>query len=268
MTEQKKIGLIAGYGEFPLLYIKELKLQNFYVCVCAIAEEAGESLKDYADSITYISVGELGKLIKFFKSENVNEIIMAGKVKKTLMFKKIKPDLKAITLFLSLKDKKDDTILNAICKYLEKEGLVIVPQTKYLHSIFPEQGKLSARKPSSKELADINFGYNAAKLIAGADIGQTVVVKDSSVMALEAIEGTDETILRGGKLACGNAVVVKVNKPEQDLRFDIPAVGSGTLDAMNDSGCVCLAFEKNTIIINKREFIDKANDYGIAVYVM
>ncbi|RZD16938.1 MAG: LpxI family protein [Candidatus Acididesulfobacter guangdongensis] len=268
MTEQKKIGLIAGYGEFPLLYIKELKSQNFYVCVCAIAEEAGESLKDCADAIAYISVGELGKLIKFFKSENVNEIIMAGKVKKTLMFKKIKPDLKAITLFLSLKDKKDDTILNAICKYLEKEGLIIVPQTKYLHSIFPEQGKLSARKPSSKELADINFGYHAAKLIAGADIGQTAVIKDSSVMALEAIEGTDETILRGGKLACGGAVVVKVNKPEQDLRFDIPAVGSGTLDAMNDSGCVCLAFEKNTIIINKQEFIKKSNDYGIAVYVI
>jgi hypothetical protein len=268
MTEQKKIGLIAGYGEFPFLYIKELKSQNFYVSVCAIAEEAGESLKAQADSITYISVGELGKLIKFFKSENVNEIIMAGKVKKTLMFKKIKPDLKAITLFLSLKDKKDDTILNAICKYLEKEGLIIVPQTKYLHSIFPEQGKLSARKPSAKELADINFGYNTAKLIAGADIGQTAVIKDLSVMALEAIEGTDETILRGGKLACGGAVVVKVNKPEQDLRFDIPAVGLDTLDIMNDSGCSCLAFEKNTIIINKQEFIKKANDYSIAVYVV
>ncbi|MHB8281490.1 MAG: LpxI family protein, partial [bacterium] len=157
--KRKRIGLIAGYGEFPLLYIEKLKSLGFYVCVCAIEEEAGERLKDYADSIIYISVGELGKLIKFFKSENVNEIIMAGKVKKTLMFKKIKPDLKAITLFLSLKDKKDDTILNAICKYLEKEGLTIVPQTNYLSSIFPEKGILSARKPSSKELADINFGY-------------------------------------------------------------------------------------------------------------
>lgn len=268
MINQKRIGLIAGYGEFPLLYIKKLKSLGFYVCVCAIEEEAGEKLNDYADSITYISVGELGKLIKFFKSENVNEIIMAGKVKKTLMFKKIKPDLKAITLFLSLKDKKDDTILNAICKYLEKEGLTIVPQTNYLSSIFPEKGMLSARKPSSKELADINFGYDAAKLIAGADIGQTAVVKDLSVMALEAIEGTDETILRGGKLANGGAVVVKVNKPNQDLRFDVPAVGTGTLDVMNDSQCKCLAFEKNTIIINKQEFIKKSNDYGIAVYVI
>ena len=267
MTEQKKIGLIAGYGEFPLLYIKELKSQNFYVCVCAIAEEAGESLRDYADSITYISVGELGKLIKFFKSENVNEIIMAGKVKKTLMFKKIKPDLKAITLFLSLKDKKDDTILNAICKFLEKEGITIVPQTKYISSVFLPAGIVSKRTPTKKETEDIEFGRNAALLIAGADIGQTAVVKDKSVMSLEAIEGTDEAIIRGGKLANGGAVIVKVNKPKQDLRFDVPAVGLDTLEAIISVNATCLAFERNTIVLRKEEFIKRADSASIAVYV-
>ncbi len=266
--DNKKIGLIAGYGEFPLIYVKELKLKGFSVCVCAIEEEADKSLSEYTDSITYVSVGELGKLIKFFRSEQVDEIIMAGKVRKTLMFKKVKPDLKAITLFLSLKDKKDDTILNAISQFLEQEGLKIVEQTKYITSVFSTKGVISNRKPTSKEMEDIEFGFNTAKLIAGADIGQTVVVKDRSVMAVEAIEGTDETIIRGGKLACGGAVVIKVNKPDQDLRFDVPAVGVSTIEAMASVEATCISFEKNTIIINKGEFIKRANEAGIAVYIM
>jgi hypothetical protein len=266
--ENKKIGLIAGYGEFPLMYIKELQSQGFSVSVCAIEEETGKYLNDYTDSIIYISVGELGKLIKFFKTEKVNEIIMAGKVKKTLMFKKIKPDLKAITLFFSLKDRKDDTILNAICNLLEKEGLKIVEQTKYLSSILSKKGILSDRKPTSKEMEDIEFGFNAARLIAGADIGQTAVVKDRSVMALEAIDGTDEAIIRGGKLACGGAVVVKVNKPNQDLRFDIPAVGVDTIEAMVSVDATCLSYEEHTIVIDRDKFIKRANEAGIAIYVI
>ncbi|MDA8401335.1 MAG: DUF1009 domain-containing protein, partial [Deltaproteobacteria bacterium] len=148
--ENKNIGIIAGYGEFPLIYIDELKAAGYSVRVCAIEEEADKLLSERADSIIYISVGQLGKLANFFKSEGVNEVIMAGKVRKTLMFKKIKPDIKAITLFLSLKDKKDDTILNAICKFLEKEGITIVPQTKYISSVFLPAGIVSKRTPTKK----------------------------------------------------------------------------------------------------------------------
>ncbi len=265
--ENKNIGIIAGYGDFPLIYAGELKAAGYSVKVCAIEEEADKALSEIADSITYISVGQLGKLVKFFKSEGVGEVIMAGKVPKTLMFKKIKPDLKAITLFLSLKDKKDDTILNAICNFLEKEGIVVVPQTKYIASVFLPKGVASKRAPNKKELEDIEFGVSAARLIAGADIGQTAVVKDKSVMALEAIEGTDEAIIRGGRLAFGGAVIVKVNKPGQDLRFDVPAVGLDTLDAIISVNATCIAFESNTIVLHKERFIEKANLNSISVYV-
>ncbi|MDA8052871.1 MAG: UDP-2,3-diacylglucosamine diphosphatase LpxI [Deltaproteobacteria bacterium] len=266
--EDKNIGIIAGYGEFPLIYINELKSKGYSVHVCAIEEEADKGLMDHTDSIVYISVGQLGKLVKFFNSVGVRDVIMAGKVKKTLMFKKVKPDLKAITLFLSLKDKRDDTILNAICNFFEKEGITVVPQTKYITSIFLPKGVASKRVPTKKEMDDINFGLPAARLIAAADIGQTAVIKDKSVMALEAIEGTDETILRGGKLASGGAVVVKVNKPNQDLRFDVPAVGGNTIDALMSVNATCLAFEANTIVLNKEEFIKKANESSISIYVM
>ncbi|MHB8231322.1 MAG: LpxI family protein [bacterium] len=265
--ENKNIGIIAGYGDFPLIYIDELKAGGYSVKVCAIEEEANKALSESADSIVYISVGQLGKLVKFFKSEGVRDVIMAGKVNKTLMFKKIKPDIKAITLFLSLKDKKDDTILNAICNFLEKEGIVIVPQTKYISSVFLPKGVASKRTPTKKEAEDIEFGIAAARLIAGADIGQTAVIKDKSVMALEAIEGTDAAVIRGGKLANGGAVVVKVNKPAQDLRFDVPAVGLDTLGAIISVNATCLAFESNTIVLHKKEFIERANDAAISIYV-
>jgi hypothetical protein len=265
--QNKNIGLIAGYGEFPLIYIDELKSEGYSVKVCAIEEEANKDLSLHADSIVYISVGQLGKLVKFFRSEGVSEVIMAGKVRKTLMFNKIKPDIKAITLFLSLKDKKDDTIMNAICNFLEKEGITIVPQTKYITSVFLGKGTASKRTPNKKEMEDIEFGITAARLIAGADIGQTAVIKDKAVMALEAIEGTDETIMRGGKLANGGAVVVKVNKPAQDLRFDVPAVGLDTLENIISVKATCLAFESNTIVLNKEEFIKMANSESVAVYV-
>lgn len=266
--EDKNIGIIAGCGDFPSIYISELKSKGYSVKVCAIAEEADKKLADEADSVTYLSVGQLGKLVKFFKSEGVREVIMAGKVKKTLMFKKIKPDLKAILLLLSLKDKKDDTIMNAICNFFEKEGIVVLPQTELLTSVFLSKGVASKRSPNKKEMKDIEFGLCAARLISSADIGQTAVVKDKSVMALEAIEGTDDAIVRGGRLANGGAVVVKVNKPNQDLRFDVPAVGGSTIDALISVNATCLAFETNTIVLHKEEFIRKANESSISVYVI
>ncbi|MCL4542619.1 MAG: UDP-2,3-diacylglucosamine diphosphatase LpxI [Deltaproteobacteria bacterium] len=266
--EDKNIGIIAGYGKFPLICISELKFKGYSVKVCAIEEEAGKDLTGYADSIVYTSVGRLGKLVEFFKSEGVRDVIMAGKVRKTLMFKGVKLDLKAITLFLSLKDKKDDTILNAICDFFKKEGINVVPQTKYITSVFLPKGVASKRIPTKKEMEDIKFGLGAARLISAADIGQTVVIKDKSVMALEAIEGTDEAIMRGGKLANGGAVVVKVNKPDQDLRFDIPAVGLGTIDTLISANATCLAFETNTIVLDKEEFVKKANEAYISIYVM
>src|SRR4030067_2030693 len=262
----KMIGLIAGAGEMPCMWARAARDKGAEVIAVAIAEEARKGLGGIVSQLHCFSVGQVGKIIKTFKDEGIKELVFIGKVNKSLIFKDIKFDLRAITLMARLKDRKDDTIMLAIVDELKKEGIDVIEQTIFLEEMMPGPGILSKRKPTREEMADIEFGMEMAKGIAALDIGQTVVVKEKAVMAVEAIEGTDEAIRRGGALGRGDFVVVKVAKPNQDLRFDIPTVGIDTLKAMIEAGGKALALEANkTFLVDMEDVIKEADRNGIAI---
>jgi len=262
----KMIGLIAGAGEMPFMWARAARDKGAEVIAVAIAEEARKGLDGIVSQLHCFSVGQVGKIIKTFKDEGIKELVFIGKVNKSLIFKDIKFDLRAITLMARLKDRKDDTIMLAIVDELKKEGIDVIEQTIFLEEMMPGPGILSKRKPTREEMADIEFGMEMAKGIAALDIGQTVVVKEKAVMAVEAIEGTDEAIRRGGALGRGDFVVVKVAKPNQDLRFDIPTVGIDTLKAMIEAGGKALALEaKKTFLVDMEDVIKEADRNGIAI---
>ena len=231
----KKLGLIAGKGDLPIAVAGEAKARGYSVIAFGLESLADESLGSYVDEMKWINVGKFGKLIDGLKKSGVKEAVMAGKVSKTLLYKsKITPDLRAVKLLFSLKDRKDDSILLAIADELAKEGITLLDITMFSRELLMPAGVLTKSRPSEDEWKDIKFGWEIAKEIGRMDIGQTVVVKDRAVMAIEAIEGTDEAIRRGGKLAGKGAVVVKVSKPNQDMRFDVPTVGVQTVLAMRE----------------------------------
>ncbi|MDI6727809.1 MAG: UDP-2,3-diacylglucosamine diphosphatase LpxI, partial [Thermodesulfovibrionales bacterium] len=211
--------------------------------------------------------GKLGELIDTLKKFDVKEAIMAGKVSKTLLYKsKLTPDMRAVKLLFSLKDKSDDSILNAITKELEKEGIHVIDTPTFSPHLLTPEGVLTDDPPTMDEWKDIEFGWRIAKEIGRLDIGQTVVVKGQAVMAVEAIEGTDEAILRGGKLSGEGAVVIKVSKPHQDMRLDVPVIGLDTLKSMVEVGARVIAVEaQRSMIVNREQLIKEAEESGISV---
>lgn len=263
----KKLGLIAGTGELPIAIANEAKALGYTVIAIALEPLADKSLSSYVDEIKWINIGKFGKLIDSLKDYGIKEAVMAGKVSKTLLYKsKITPDLRAVKLLFSLKDKRDDSIMLAITKELEDEGIHLLDITRFSKSILTPDGVLTKNKPTEDEWKDIAFGWKIAKEIGRLDIGQTVVVKNQAVMAVEAIEGTDEAIKRGGRLAGEGAVVVKVSKPNQDMRFDVPVVGSTTLKAMVEVGARILSIEsKKSIILNRDKIIEESKKAGISI---
>jgi len=277
----KTLGLIAGMGELPRTLALEARKMGYRVIVIALRPLVDKSLKEYADEFCEVSVGHLGGLIKSLKRFELRDIVMAGKVPKSLLYNKgniytpksrrlfgdlITPDLRALRLLFSLKDRSDDSIMLGITRELEKEGIRLLKTTTFLKELLTPEGVLTKRKPEEGQWKDIKFGLRIAKEIGRLDIGQTVVVKDLSVMAVEAIEGTDEAILRGGTLAEDGAVVIKVSKPQQDMRFDVPAVGIDTLHVMKKVHACVLALEaQRSIIIDKERFTEEADDLDIAV---
>lgn len=262
----ERIGLIAGNGQFPLVFAKAAKLKGLEVIAVAHKDETKPELADFVARIHWVRVGELGKLIKIFKDEGITNAVMAGGITKTKVFGKVWPDMRAIRLISKIRHLKDDGILRALAAELEKEGIAIRESTLYLSSILAPKGILSKRKPTAKEMRDIEFAYTIAKEIGKLDIGQCVVAKDECILAIEAIEGTDETIRRGGMLGKGNVVVVKVSKPHQDMRFDVPAVGERTIETMMEVGGSCLAIEAGkTIIFDREEMIKLANKFDICI---
>jgi len=266
MTGGKRIGLIAGYGHFPIELAESLNAQGFEVHTVAAREETFPEIEQVTASTCWLHVGQIGGMIKAFKKAGVSEVVMAGKVRKLHLFRNFRPDLTALKGLMRLKDRRDDSILLTITDLLAEEGLTLLPQTLYAGQMLANAGQIAG--PAAKKfLPDMEFGFAQAKGVAGLDIGQTIVVQDQAVLAVEAIEGTDEAIRRGGALGSGNAVVVKVAKPEQDLRFDVPAVGPDTLEVMRAAGCKALAVESGlTLIIERPRFMKLAMDYGIAVY--
>jgi hypothetical protein len=262
----QKIGLIAGNGDFPVEFARAAKRQGLTVVAVAHEGETQPELAQWTDRIVWIKVGQLGKLIKAFQENGVRDVLMAGGIRKTRLFSGGLPDLRGAALLARMLAKKDDSILRAVAAELESEGIVVRESTLYLDSLLAPPGVLTKRVPTKDEWKDISFGWQLAKEIGRLDIGQTVVVKDQAVLAVEAIEGTDEAIRRGGRLCGSGAVVVKVCKPQQDLRFDLPATGVRTVATMGEVKAACLAVEAGkTIVIQREAVIEQANAAGIAI---
>jgi len=258
--------MIAGYGHFPLELARSLNKCGFEVHVVAAREETFKEIESLVASTCWLHVGQIGGMIKAFKRAGVDQVVMAGKVRKLHLFRNFRPDLTAMKGLLRLKDRRDDSILNTIADLLAEAGLTLIDQTLYAGDMLAGDGLLAGPKVTKRE-PEIAFGFTHAKAIAGLDIGQTIVVQDLAVLAVEAIEGTDEAIARGGSLGSGKAAVVKVAKPAQDLRFDVPAVGPDTLECMHANGCSLLAVEAGkTLIIERARFSELADRYGISVY--
>jgi DUF1009 family protein len=263
----KKLGLIAGAGELPKAIASEAHSQGYTVVAIALEPLADKSLSDYVEEVKWVNVGKFGKIIDTLKKYGLKEAVMAGKVSKSLLYRsKITPDLKAVKILFSLKDRSDDSILLAVAGEIEKEGIHLLDITRFSTGILTPEGVLTEDGPTDEEWKDILFGWKIAKEIGKLDIGQTVVVKNQAVMAVEAIEGTDEAIIRGGRLAGKGAVVVKVSKPKQDMRFDVPVVGLNTIRAMLGVGARVLSVEsKKSIILNREEIIEEAKKTGISI---
>lgn len=263
----KTIGIIAGNGRFPLLALKEARREGYRIAVCAIEKEADAGLSKMADSCQWVKVGELKKMVKFFRAEGVHEAIMAGKIEKVRLFQEnVKPDLEMLKVVMKTRDFKDDSLLSGIANYLHSEGIDLMDSTIFMRDALPKGGVLGKRKPSKENWEDLKFGYRMAKGIAALDIGQTVIVKKKAVLAVEAIEGTDAAIHRAAALGDGKITVVKVAKPNQDMRFDVPAVGLRTLKSLVDARAEAFGFEAGkTIFLDREEVLEKADKAGIAM---
>jgi len=261
-----KIGLIAGNGTFPVEFAKAAKLKDLEVIAVAHEGETVPELAQWVDAIFWIKVGQLGKMIDIFKKQGVRDVLMAGGIKKTRMFSGGMPDLRGAAFLARMLYNKDDSLLRGVAAELESEGITVRESTLYLESILAPAGVLTRRNPTKDEWKDLEFGWRMAKEIGKLDIGQTVLVKDRAVLAVEAIEGTDEAIRRGGRLCGKGAVVVKVCKPDQDLRFDLPAAGIETIKTMKEVKASCLAVEAGkTIILDRETVVKEADKAGIAI---
>lgn len=264
--DQSTIGLIAGGGQFPLLIAEAARKHGRRVVAVAHLDETDPRLTERVDDIVWIKLGQLGRLIKAFRSRDVREALMAGTITKKKMFDNIRPDFKGLAIMSRLAFFHDDDILRAVASELDREGVAIVSSTRFLPELIAPEGCLTARRPSRAEMDDIRFGWKMAKSLGQMDIGQCVVVRKRTVLAVEAIEGTDAAILRGGELAREKAVVVKVSKPNQDLRFDAPSVGLGTIRTLSRVKGAVLAVEAGkTLLFDKETMIAEADKNRIAV---
>ena len=260
------IGLIAGNGEFPRLFAQNARRLGYLVSAVAHKEETDPTLAEFVDHIHWVKIGQFGRLINALKGDGVTKAVMIGGVKKTHLFSKIQPDIRGLALLRRVVERKDDILLRAIAEELQDEGIEIIESTFGLTDILAEEGVLTTRKPKAPEQADIAYGWDIVKEIGAMDIGQCVVVKDKVVVAVEAVEGTDSTIERGGRLAKGGASVIKRSKPQQDLRFDLPTVGPRTIKVMKEVGAKALALEAGKcVMLEKAVMLKAANKAGITV---
>ena len=266
----KIIGLIAGIGLLPVEFARAARGMGFDVIAVAVAPGVEQSLAQAANEFHTIGLGELDKLIQLLKQADVQQVTMLGKVTKEHLFSgAARPDERMQRLLAGLKDLNDDTVMLALVGEFAKEGLGVLDQTQFIRQLMPTPGVLTNRQPTQAEQADMEYGLAMARQIGGLDIGQTVVVKNKAVMAVEAIEGTDACIKRGGELGRGGVVVAKAAKPKQDSRFDVPSVGPDTLNAMITAGATALVIEAGkTLLVNKTQVIELADSNNITIVVM
>jgi DUF1009 family protein len=260
-------GLIAGNGDFPFLVLEGARSRGIEMVVVAIREEASPELERVAKRLHWVSLGELSRTIELLHLEGVKRAVMAGQVKHNKIFSAIRPDWRLAKLLFSLPSKNTDSLIGAIAGVLSEEGIELVNSTKFLGPLLPEAGVLTRRAPNEAEASDIAYGHKVARQIAGLDLGQTVVVRDRACVAIEAMEGTDETIERAARITGGQKlVVVKVSKPLQDMRFDVPVIGLKTIEVMRRSNATALAIDAGcTLLFDRDELIRVANDADIAI---
>ncbi len=260
-------GLIAGNGRFPFLVLEGARSQGIEMAVIAIREEASPELERAAKRFHWVSLGELSKAIELLRKEGVQQAVMAGQVQHNKIFSAIRPDWRLAKLLFSLPKKNTDALIGAVAKVLGDEGIRLVDSTAFLKPLLPEPGVLTRRAPDAREAADISYGLGVARQIAAMDLGQTVVISDCACVAVEAMEGTDETIARAARLAAGKPlVVVKVSKPGQDMRFDVPVIGLPTIEQMRRSGATALALDaRKTLLFDRPRLIEAADAAGIAI---
>ena len=265
------IGLIAGNGTFPFLVLRAARRLGHEVAVAAIEGEAFPDLERLAGEVggttfSWIQLGQLGNLLQIFKAQGVSRAVMAGQVKHVKLFGGVLPDLTLMSVLARLRSKSTDALIAAVAGVLAESGITLMDSTALLADLMAKPGVLTSRPPTEAMRADFEFGYGVADAIAGLDVGQAIVVKDKAVVAVEAMEGTDAMIGRAGQLAGAGTRVVKVAKPRQDMRFDVPVVGVATIDAMRAAGADALSIDAvRTLIVDGAAFIDAANAAGVVV---
>ena len=261
-----KYGLIAGNGDFPFLVLDGARKAGESLAVAAIKEETDERIERSTEALTWVGVGQLGKMISFFKQAGVSKVIMAGQVKHVQLFSGAVPDVRMLKMLWNLPRRNTDSLIGGIAAELEKDGIELIDSTFFLQEHLAPEGTLTKRKPNDVELGNVEYGLHIANEIARLDLGQTIVVRAKACVAIEAMEGTDATIIRAGKLAKGKLTVVKVAKPDQDMRFDVPVVGPPTVQVMADAGATCLSVTAGkTLILDRHEMLEAANRNKIAV---
>jgi hypothetical protein len=262
----RHVGLIAGSGQFPLLFANAARQASVRVLAVGFDGETDPALAKYVDEFHMLKLGQLNRLVETFRKGGITCAAMAGAINKTRIYTKIRPDWRAVRFLSRLRNKKDDSLLRALADELESEGILVQPSTIFLPELLAPEGILTRRKPNRRERSDMAFGWNLAKAIGTLDIGQCLVVKHQAVLAVEGIDGTDATIMRGGRLCREGAVVVKVSKPFQDLRFDVPAAGSDTIETMKRVNARVLMVEAGkTVIFDREKMIDTADAAGISI---
>jgi UDP-2,3-diacylglucosamine hydrolase len=260
------IGLIAGGGRFPLLFAESARRAGHRVVAAAHVNQTDPALEKLVDACTWVKLGQFGKVVDALRGAGCSQVVMLGSIAKARMFRDAFPDALGVQIMARLAVKNDDSILRAIAATLESKGLPVTDPVAYLQDRLAPEGVLGRREPSEEQWADVRYGLELARAIGRLDLGQTVVVKDRVAIAVEALEGTDACIRRGGELAREGAVVVKAVKPQQDRRFDIPAVGPDTVDAMREAGCQVLAVEAGaTLVMDQGEMVRLADKAKIAI---
>lgn len=262
----KEILLLAGAGDFPLLVATELKKNGYNVSVIAFNSETSKEIESYTTDIAWLEVGSFSKLFSVISSKNIKNLILAGKIDHRYLFTK-KLDDAGTKFFSSLKDTRAETILLSLIEEFKKLGITVLPSTTGVEHLFAKEGILNGVEINTDEMRDIELGFKVAKGLSSFDVGQTVVVRNGTVVALEALEGTDETILRSGRLSGPGNVVVKVARPSQDLRFDLPVVGDKTVEVLIKTSARVLAIESGkTLVFNKESLFEKAAKNNISIY--
>jgi DUF1009 family protein len=274
-----RYGLIAGNGRFPFMVVEGARRAGVSLSVAAIREETDPKLEDEVERLTWVGIGQLGKMIRFFKGEGVEKAIMAGQVKHVQIFSRAVPDARMLKMLLNLPRRNTNSLIGAVAAELASEGIDLIDSTFFLQDYLPRAGTLTNRKPNAAERADVEYGLEIAADIARLNLGQTIVVRGKACVAIEAMEGTDETILRAGellrggkqaqkrlRLTSGSLTVLKTSKPDQDMRFDVPVVGRPTIETMIAAGATCLCISAGkTLMFDRDEMIALANKHKLAI---